>query len=1055
MEVYMRKDTIGFTLLDIVIALMVSSVGLPSLLFNRALAAPTVYSWDGGGTNDSWSSNTNWSTEVAPPIDGTAEVSFSGATRKTPVVNNANPWPIRKILFTWQATGQFILSGTPLSVADSINSQDQGATPQTINNDITFTSATPGIWAGHYKTLRFGGTLASASLLLVRGAGPSTIQISEGARIDAGLVEVSAANAAYGHVTLQLDHGMALTRDAVLKLTPKSGGTRLAKVKLNFSGSQAQIVAGLVLDGVMQPAGIYNAATHPNHFTGTGNLQVGSGGSRMVTISDWSEWGPSWGRAGLSVPRYNAEGMMAPQPGDIDNNSGGLGRGMIDWRDMVAAADGSVNFLSPETFPRIAESRPMGGYEWAGMVEHLHTYMKASDTALVSAVLHVQSSPNPAQLWLNGEPVATGQTIVLKPGWNRLMVKCSSPRTAEGQSWSSWSFASKLTNATANIQFRTTDPERIVLVTDDNRAFRFLSSFTRTDGDPPVFAIGTRSSMDITLRYGLQVTSGTHSNYQSPTSRTSLFVGHPWVYSIDPARVVENDPTPGQPWTVVPTASWSSHVPTQVRMRVRDDSGLVVLDTRYSLSYGAQSNDAITAMRQIILPGVKIGHYTVFSDLLDSMGAVLVRDNDHSFSVVVGAVDRSQDQKPRSLGVVGHWLLGTSSIDPSGRRYPSRLRWMSRVGITRQQKLWEGWDAWGPITFDPNGNVTVGPAPYIDDALALAQGLNIDVLGDLVEGYYQNTINNLDLPGNSQTMPVYGSIAWNNLYYHYGFELGRKYAGQITSWGGINEIDGPSARTADAAEMHVEAAKQIMAGMKAADPTARYISSSLIQRSSSQRLFNEGFLSVPDVVDVHSHPWRAPEPWEGSLTPYWGGEGRTMLVNQGHTGPLIYGEMSSPRGHNPRGAWGHAEDMVKQLAWAINWREASTAPIIGLNYLVAYDAPDYWSYNLGFNNQYGDPLPIVNAANVASRLLDGRDLLPALSGLPAGVSHIRVTNADTQYPETIVVWKTSGQANVTFTVSSNSVKMIDLMGRVKTHTVTGSQFSLTIDTPPQYVQGKF
>lgn len=93
-----------------------------------------------------------------------------------------------------------------------------------------------------------------------------------------------------------------------------------------------------------------------------------------------------------------------------------------------------------------------------------------------------------------------------------------------------------------------------------------------------------------------------------------------------------------------------------------------------------------------------------------------------------------------------------------------------------------------------------------------------------------------------------------------------------------------------------------------------------------------------------------------------------MLVNQGHTVPLIYGrDVLAPRTQSARRG-GHAEDMVKQLVWAINWRDAPTAPVIGLNYLIAYDAPDYWSYNMGFNNQYGDPLPIVNAANVVAYL---------------------------------------------------------------------------------------
>jgi hypothetical protein len=122
---------------------------------------------------------------------------------------------------------------------------------------------------------------------------------------------------------------------------------------------------------------------------------------------------------------------------------------------------------------------------------------------------------------------------------------------------------------------------------------------------------------------------------------------------------------------------------------------------------------------------------------------------------------------------------------------------------------------------------------------------------------------------------------------------------------------------------------------------------------------------------------------------------------------------------------------------------------------VAYDAPDYWSDNMGFNNQYGDPLPVVNAANVASRLLDGRNLLPGVIGLPSGVSHIRVTNPDLQYPETIVIWNTKGATNITLSVTSKSIKLVDLMGREQTYAITGNQFSLSIDNTPRYVRGVF
>lgn len=1046
----------GLGLRNALIPLTLFLFRLPALLVVPVcFGASNIYVWDGGADDNNWTSGANWSTDVAPPNDGTAELRFSGVTRTAPFANGSSPWSIRRILFAWNASGQFILSGGPLSVAERISSQDQGAPSQAINNKITFISATPTISAGYGKTLTFGGAVSSASPLLLLGSGPSTIQIATGGAVDASALEISAANAAYGDVTLRLDHSAALANRTVLKLTPKSDGTKQARVKLNFSASQAQSVSGLVINGIAQPAGIYNAASHPGYFTGTGNLQVGTGGSTTVPITSWAEWGPSWGRAGLSVPRYNAEGMMAPQPGDIDNNSGGLGRGMIEWRDVRTSADGSLNFLSVEAFPRIAQSRPQDGYEWAGMVEYLHTYMKASDTAFTSAVLNVRSSPNPVQMWLNGKWVASGQTIVLKPGWNRLMVKSRSPRSPDGQTWTSWSFAAALTKATNSVQFRTTDPERIVLVTSDNRSFRYLSTYMRTDGDPPVFALGSAGAMDITLAYRLQVGIGVSSNYQSPSDRTMLFVGYPWVYAFDPARVAASQPNPGQAWMTVPAANWTGFAPSKVRLLVRDDRGWSILDRTYALSYGTPSNDVIIASRQISLRGLKVGNYAVSSDLLDSTGAVLARDNSHSFAVVPGPVDRSQDQKPRSLGVVGHWLLGASSIDPSGMRYPSRLRWLNRIGITRQHKLWEAWDVWGPIRFDSGGDVAIGPASRVDNALTLAKGLNIDICGDLVEGYYQSAIDNLTPSGSDQTLPPYGSAAWNNIFFNYGFELASKYSAQIQTWGGINEIDGHSANTDAAATKYIEAARQIKAGMEAANPRAKYIGSSLIRSSSAQTLFAAGFLTVPDIVDVHSHPWRAPEPWEVSLTPYSSGEGRTMLINNGYTGPLIYGEMSAPRGHNPRGAHGQAEDMVKQLAWAINWRDVSSAPVKAIDYLVAYDGPDYWSYNLGFNNQYGDPLPVVNAANVASRLLDGRNLLPAVSGLPSGVSHIRVTNSDTQYPETVVVWNTKGTTNISLSVTGKSIKLVDIMGREQTYAITGNQFSLSIDTTPRYIRGAF
>lgn len=180
-----------------------------------------------------------------------------------------------------------------------------------------------------------------------------------------------------------------------------------------------------------------------------------------------------------------------------------------------------------------------------------------------------------------------------------------------------------------------------------------------------------------------------------------------------------------------------------------------------------------------------------------------------------------------------------------------------------------------------------------------------------------------------------------------------------------------------------------------------------------------------------------------------------MLIKEGYSGPIIYGEISAPRAHNPRGAKGHAEDLVKQVAWAINHRDSPIARIEGISYLVAYGGPDYWSYNLGFNNQYGDPLPIVNAVNVVNHLLDGRKPLPALGNLPAGVSHVRVTSADLVYPETVVVWSTKSPKNVTFRLKGGAVRVFDTVGRARKYPLPGETMTLQVDTSPQFVQGTF
>jgi len=735
---------------------------------------------------------------------------------------------------------------------------------------------------------------------------------------------------------------------------------------------------------------------------------------------------------------------MAPQPGDIDFNEAN-GRGMIEWRAVTAPPEGTVNFLDATLFPRVAES--LTPYTYSGMVEYLHVYLKGSDTATTTAVLAASSIPGAADYWLNGAPVVPGGTLVLAPGWNRFLVKSRSPSTISGFSWSTWNSRVSFTNATGDLQFSTVDPERKVLVTEDLQPFRFLSHVGRNDestDDFPLFPLSGASTTNVDLQYSLQVGVGTDSaTYQPPASRTSTYRGPMWVYSVDPAS---SSPF-NSAWTMAASDMWQNWAPAQAHLRVFNDQGTPVSDQTLSLSYSAPSGGLVTAAATVSFTSLQAGNYVIFSDLLDGSGKVLARDTVHSFAVLAFTPNPSLDQQPRLLGVAGHWFTTHAANDMMAKR----MRWLQRVGMPQEQKLQTAWSGWG-ASHDGHGTVTVAGSTLIDTALTDAAASGVTVTGDVDEGLYSASLGNLS-PAGASAFPAYGTTAWDQTLFQYGQKMAAFYQGRVQAWCGTNEI--AATGTTDA-QMFVRAATQIKAGIKAVDPTIPYISSSLTGLSTSSALFSNGFLDVADIIDVHEHPYATSEPGATSLSGTTSSGRGMLLLNAGYTKPLIYGELSSPRCNNLYGAAGQAGDMVKQTAWAVNWRDASVAPVKRLSYLVAYEGPDYTS-DLGFDTHDGDPLPVVNAANVASTLLDGRTKLPALSAasLTPDASHIHVTSADPAYPETIVLWRTGAPTQVTVSLTSATVKVTDLMGRTHIYPVTGGKFPLLIGSTPVYLSGTF
>jgi autotransporter-associated beta strand protein len=87
-----------------------------------------------------------------------------------------------------------------------------------------------------------------------------------------GLLNLNSNNTYTGNTTVS-GGTLALAFPCLANASTVTVATN-AMLQLNFA--ETNTVAGLVLNGVSRPAGIYDATTDPTYLAGTGSLQVGS-----------------------------------------------------------------------------------------------------------------------------------------------------------------------------------------------------------------------------------------------------------------------------------------------------------------------------------------------------------------------------------------------------------------------------------------------------------------------------------------------------------------------------------------------------------------------------------------------------------------------------------------------------------------------------------------------------------------------------------------------------------------------------------------------------------
>lgn len=136
----------------------------------------TSRTWDGGGANNNWITNANWSLDLQPLNNGTADLVFAGNVRLAPSVDTA--WNIRSITFN-NTAGAFSLAG-PQGVTVGTGGITNGdADTQTITAALTlganaaFTAAS--------AALNVGSVALAGNTLTIAGAAATTLGSISGA----------------------------------------------------------------------------------------------------------------------------------------------------------------------------------------------------------------------------------------------------------------------------------------------------------------------------------------------------------------------------------------------------------------------------------------------------------------------------------------------------------------------------------------------------------------------------------------------------------------------------------------------------------------------------------------------------------------------------------------------------------------------------------------------------------------------------------------------------------------------------------------------------------
>ena len=256
---------------------LIGGIALVSIAAFSGSAAAAVFTWDGGGADDNWSNDLNWSGGTAPPTNQLdTELTFSSVAPVKPVVDSPN-WQVNQLAFTGTSdidilranSGSIEFVGTNATLSNSIaggrrdiDGVVKGVDGLTINNtggEIGFKNGFDG--AG--TTTKTG----DGSVLIWKGAtdfGDELIWAGEGSlRFNAGSALPSSGK-------LVVD----VVGEIELKFESSAGGNWTTPIELRNANTVMKL-RSLASSG----------STFSGSFSGAGNLDITLGGNGGVVLT--------------------------------------------------------------------------------------------------------------------------------------------------------------------------------------------------------------------------------------------------------------------------------------------------------------------------------------------------------------------------------------------------------------------------------------------------------------------------------------------------------------------------------------------------------------------------------------------------------------------------------------------------------------------------------------------------------------------------------------------------------------------------------------------------